>query len=122
MKIAAFAVVLLLLGAVAGMAADMEMQSVKSSLIDKIGYDADAVPAPTSLEDLMGEDFRGKVAINGDPTQAGAAAAAINLVALQNGGSADDIHPGLDDRPGEHAVETEDALERERHQPPVPRQ
>ncbi len=42
MKIAAFAVVLLLLGAVAGMAADMEMQSVKSSLIDKIGYDADA--------------------------------------------------------------------------------
>lgn len=61
-----------------------------------IGYDADAVPAPTSLEDLMGEDFRGKVAINGDPTQAGAAAAAVNLVALQNGGSADDIQPGID--------------------------
>ena len=61
-----------------------------------IGYDSDAVPEPTSLDDLLGEDYRGKVAINGDPTQAGAAAAAVNLVALQNGGSADDIQPGID--------------------------
>lgn len=61
-----------------------------------VGYDADAVPAPTSLEDLLGADYRGKVAINGDPTQAGAAAAAVNLVALQNGGSADDIQAGID--------------------------
>ncbi|WP_167138830.1 ABC transporter substrate-binding protein [Diaminobutyricimonas sp. TR449] len=61
-----------------------------------IGYDADAVPAPESLEDLLGADYKGKVAINGDPTQAGAAAAAVNLVALQNGGSAEDIQPGID--------------------------
>lgn len=61
-----------------------------------IGYDADAVPAPESLDDLLGADFTGKVAINGDPTQAGAAAAAVNLAALHNGGSADDIQPGID--------------------------
>lgn len=61
-----------------------------------VGYDADAVPAPTSLDDLLGAEFKGKVAINGDPTQAGAAAAAVNLVALQNGGSADDIQAGID--------------------------
>lgn len=61
-----------------------------------VGYDADAVPAPTSLEDLLGADYAGKVAINGDPTQAGAAAAAVNLAALLNGGSADDIQAGID--------------------------
>lgn len=61
-----------------------------------VGYDVDAVPAPESLEDLLGADYAGKVAINGDPTQAGSAAAAVNLAALLNGGSADDIQPGID--------------------------
>ncbi|MCW4386435.1 ABC transporter substrate-binding protein [Salinibacterium sp. SYSU T00001] len=61
-----------------------------------IGYDADAVPEPESLEDLLGAEYKGKVAINGDPTQAGAAAAAVQLAALQSGGSADDIQPGID--------------------------
>ncbi|TQL47280.1 putative spermidine/putrescine transport system substrate-binding protein [Homoserinimonas aerilata] len=61
-----------------------------------IGYDAGAVSAPTSIDDLLGAEYKGKVAINGDPTQAGAAAAAVNLVALQNGGSADDIQSGID--------------------------
>ncbi|MCJ1685761.1 ABC transporter substrate-binding protein [Rathayibacter sp. VKM Ac-2927] len=61
-----------------------------------IGYDADAVPAPESLDDLLGADYRGSVAINGDPTQAGAAAAAVQLAALQSGGSADDVQSGID--------------------------
>lgn len=61
-----------------------------------IGYDADAVPAPKSLDDLLGSEFTGKVALNGDPTQAGAAAAGVYLAALQSGGSADDIQPGVD--------------------------
>ncbi|WP_208543747.1 extracellular solute-binding protein [Rathayibacter sp. VKM Ac-2804] len=61
-----------------------------------IGYDADAVPAPEALDDLLGADYRGSVAINGDPTQAGAAAAAVQLAALQSGGSADDVQPGID--------------------------
>src|SRR5258705_8571996 len=37
-----------------------------------IGYDAAKVPAPTSVADLLGAAYRGKVALNGDPTQAGA--------------------------------------------------
>jgi putative spermidine/putrescine transport system substrate-binding protein len=61
-----------------------------------IGYDADAVPEPTSLDDLLGDEYKGKVALNGDPTQAGAAAAAIQWAALQDGGSVDDITAGID--------------------------
>ncbi|MCM6760986.1 ABC transporter substrate-binding protein [Rathayibacter sp. ZW T2_19] len=61
-----------------------------------IGYDPEAVPEPESIEDLLGSEYRGAVAINGDPTQAGAAAAAVQLAALQSGGSADDIQPGID--------------------------
>ncbi|KQO79905.1 MULTISPECIES: ABC transporter substrate-binding protein [unclassified Frigoribacterium] len=61
-----------------------------------IGYDADAVPEPTSLDDLLGDDYTGKVALNGDPTQAGAAAAAVQWAALQDGGSVDDITAGVD--------------------------
>jgi putative spermidine/putrescine transport system substrate-binding protein len=61
-----------------------------------VGYDADAVPAPESLDDLLGADYKGKVAINGDPTQAGAAAAAVQWAALQDGGSADDVSAGVD--------------------------
>lgn len=64
--------------------------------IMSIAYDADAVPAPTSFEDLLGEEYRGSVALNGDPTQAGAAIAGVQLAALQTGGSADDIQPGID--------------------------
>jgi putative spermidine/putrescine transport system substrate-binding protein len=61
-----------------------------------VGYDPDAVPAPESLDDLLGEEYRGKVAINGDPTQAGAAFAAVGLAAVQNGGSVDDFQAGID--------------------------
>ncbi|WP_294180992.1 ABC transporter substrate-binding protein [uncultured Schumannella sp.] len=61
-----------------------------------IGYDPDAVPAPTSLEDLLGDEYRGKVAINGDPTQAGAAFAAVGLATVQNGGTLDDFQAGID--------------------------
>ena len=61
-----------------------------------VGYDPDAVPAPESLEDLLGADFVGKVAINGDPTQAGAAFAAVGLATVQSGGTLDDFTPGID--------------------------
>lgn len=64
--------------------------------IMSIGYDASVVPVPTSIEDLLGADYAGSVALNGDPTQAGAAIAAVELVALQTGGSADDIQAGID--------------------------
>ena len=61
-----------------------------------VGYDADAVPAPESWDDLLGEEYRGAVALNGDPTQAGAALAGVELAALQSGGSPDDMQPGID--------------------------
>jgi putative spermidine/putrescine transport system substrate-binding protein len=61
-----------------------------------IGYDAKAVPAPTSVKDLLKPEYKGKVALNGDPTQAGAAFTGVVMAALGNGGSADDIKPGVD--------------------------
>jgi putative spermidine/putrescine transport system substrate-binding protein len=61
-----------------------------------IGYDSAEVPEVTSLDDLLGADFKGKVALNGDPTQAGAAFSGVMMAAVANGGSADDIAPGVD--------------------------
>jgi putative spermidine/putrescine transport system substrate-binding protein len=61
-----------------------------------VGYDPDAVPAPEELSDLLGAEYTGKVAINGDPTQAGAAFAAVGLATVQNGGTVDDFQAGID--------------------------
>jgi putative spermidine/putrescine transport system substrate-binding protein len=60
-----------------------------------IGYDAGKVPAPTSMKDLLKPAYKGKVALNGDPTQAAAAFSGVVAAALDNGGSADDIAPGV---------------------------
>jgi putative spermidine/putrescine transport system substrate-binding protein len=60
-----------------------------------IGYDSAKVPAPTSVADLLGPAYKGKVALNGDPTQAGAAFNGIVMAALGSGGSADDISKGV---------------------------
>ncbi|MCV4639666.1 ABC transporter substrate-binding protein, partial [Escherichia coli] len=46
--------------------------------------------------DLLKPEYRGKVALNGDPTQAGAAFSGVLMVALSQGGSADDIAPGVE--------------------------
>jgi len=61
-----------------------------------IGYDSAKVPAPTSIADLLKPAYKGKVALNGDPTQAGAAFAGVLMAALGSGGSADDIAPGVE--------------------------
>ena len=61
-----------------------------------IGYDSAKVPDVTSLQDLLGPEFKGAVALNGDPTQAGAAFSGVMMAAIANGGSADDIAPGVD--------------------------
>ncbi|GAA1449138.1 extracellular solute-binding protein [Mycobacterium cookii] len=61
-----------------------------------IGYDSAVVPEVTSLSDLLKPEFKGKVALNGDPTQAGAAFSGVMMAAIANGGSADDIAPGVD--------------------------
>lgn len=61
-----------------------------------IGYDASKVPAPTSVNDLLKPEYKGKVALNGDPTQASAGFHGVVMAALGNGGSADDIAPGVE--------------------------
>lgn len=61
-----------------------------------VGYDSSRFPAPESVDDLLGDDYRGAVALNGDPTQAGAAFAAVGLATVQTGGDLDDFQPGID--------------------------
>ena len=61
-----------------------------------IGYDSSKVPAPTAVADLLKPEYKGKVALNGDPTQAGAAFSGVVMASLGSGGSADDIAPGVD--------------------------
>ena len=54
------------------------------------------VPDVTRVDDLLKPEYKGKVALNGDPTQAGAAFSGVMMASLANGGSADDIAPGVD--------------------------
>ncbi|TAM66925.1 MAG: ABC transporter substrate-binding protein [Microbacteriaceae bacterium] len=61
-----------------------------------IGYNSNKYPKPTSLDDLLKPAFKGAVAINGDPTQAGAAFAAVGLATVQSGGTLDNFQPGID--------------------------
>ena len=61
-----------------------------------IGYDSSKVPEITSVDDLMKPEFKGKVALNGDPTQAGAGFTGVMMVSISQGGSPDDIAPGVE--------------------------
>lgn len=62
-----------------------------------IGCDAARVkPCPKTFADLLKPGFKGKVALEGDPTRANSAFAGVYAAALANGGSFDDIRPGLD--------------------------
>ncbi|WP_327090414.1 ABC transporter substrate-binding protein [Nonomuraea sp. NBC_01738] len=62
-----------------------------------IGCDAKKITAcPTSFADLLKPEYKGKVAMNGNPTKSGSAFAGVYAAALANGGSFDDIAPGLE--------------------------
>ncbi|MEX0172849.1 extracellular solute-binding protein [Streptomyces sp. LMG1-1-1.1] len=62
-----------------------------------IGCDAKRVKTcPATFADLRKPEYQGKVALNGDPTKSGSAFAAVYAAALANGGSFDDIQPGID--------------------------
>jgi putative spermidine/putrescine transport system substrate-binding protein len=62
-----------------------------------IGCDAKkASPCPTSIKALDNPAYKGKVALNGDPTNANAAFNAVWAAALANGGSLDNIQPGIE--------------------------
>ncbi|MQS14560.1 extracellular solute-binding protein [Streptomyces kaniharaensis] len=62
-----------------------------------IGCDAKKVAAcPKTFADLLKPEYKGMVALNGNPTKAGAAFGAVYAAALANGGSLDSIQPGID--------------------------
>jgi putative spermidine/putrescine transport system substrate-binding protein len=61
-----------------------------------IGFDSAKVPPVTSVNDLLKPEYKGEVALNGDPTQAGAAYSGVLMVALSQGGSVDDVAPGVE--------------------------
>jgi len=62
-----------------------------------IGCNQTVVPnCPKTFADLLKPEYAGKVALNGNPTQAAAAFGGVWAAALANGGSLDDIGPGID--------------------------
>ncbi|HYN30012.1 MAG TPA: ABC transporter substrate-binding protein [Dermatophilaceae bacterium] len=60
-----------------------------------VGYDSAKVPEVTSLADLQKPAYRGKVALNGNPTEAGAAFAGVQMVAIAQGGTPEDPAKGV---------------------------
>lgn len=61
-----------------------------------VGYDSAKYPEPKSLDELLTATYKGAVAINGDPTQAGSAFAAVGLASVLSGGTLDDFTPGIE--------------------------
>jgi len=51
--------------------------------------------APTTFADLTKPEYKGLVALNGDPRESGSAFAGVMAASIANGGSADDIMPGI---------------------------
>jgi len=87
-----------------------EWETIPSSMKDPNGYwygdyygvpaflsvDSVAPQAPKDWPDLLSPKLRGKVALGSDPRQAGEAFGAVFAAALANGGSLDNIQPGVD--------------------------
>ena len=61
-----------------------------------IGYNSAKLPKISAFTDLMKSEFKNKVALNGDPTQANAALNGVEMASLANGGSLDDISKGVE--------------------------
>jgi putative spermidine/putrescine transport system substrate-binding protein len=62
-----------------------------------IGYNQNLISnPPTSFKDLLKPEYKGKVALNGSPLQSGSAIAGVFAAALANGGSAQDVEPGIE--------------------------
>ncbi|GAQ66041.1 ABC transporter substrate-binding protein [Streptomyces scabiei] len=62
-----------------------------------IGCDAKRVKqCPQTFADLLKPQYKGQVALNGNPTKSGSAFGGVWAASLASGGSFDDIQPGLD--------------------------
>ncbi|UKA57296.1 ABC transporter substrate-binding protein [Arthrobacter sp. FW306-2-2C-D06B] len=62
-----------------------------------IGCDASRVAkCPTKFSELTDPQYKGKVALTGNPAKSSSAYSAVFAAALANGGSFDDVQPGLD--------------------------
>ena len=62
-----------------------------------IGYNANLISTPPkTFADLLKSDYKGKVAMNGSPLTAGSAVAGVFAAALANGGSVNNVQPGID--------------------------
>ncbi len=61
-----------------------------------IMYDTSIPVAPKSIKDLLKPEFKGMVAISGDPTQAQQALMSVFAASVANGGSVNNIQPGID--------------------------
>jgi putative spermidine/putrescine transport system substrate-binding protein len=62
-----------------------------------IGYNASIVKTPPKTwQDLLKPDYKGQVAMNGSPLTAGSGVAGVFAAALANGGSLNDVGPGID--------------------------
>src|SRR5699024_12873141 len=60
-----------------------------------IGCDTEAVKkCPTSFEELLGAEYKGEVAMRGNPTAGEAGFMAVFAASLANGGALDDIETG----------------------------
>src|SRR5438132_3653922 len=61
-----------------------------------IGYDSSKVPAITTMDDLLKSNYRGKVALNGNPKQANAAPNGLLMANRASGGNPHDLRNGGD--------------------------
>jgi len=60
-----------------------------------IGCDTKKVAAPATMADLLKSEYKGMVALNGNPKSAASGLHGVVMAALANGGSADDISAGV---------------------------
>jgi putative spermidine/putrescine transport system substrate-binding protein len=61
-----------------------------------LGANTKVAALPASWADLKKPEYKNKVALNGDPRESGSAFAGVYAASLANGGSLDDIQPGID--------------------------
>ena len=61
-----------------------------------IGYDSNKVPEITSVDDLLGAAFHGKVALKGDPSKIDSSLYAVMMANLAERGSLTNISAGVD--------------------------